>query len=379
MLALNFHADDVLDQHQPLRDEIRKFLLDDPAVAEPKADAWVRYDAGFSRRLGARGFIGMTWPVEYGGQGRSAIERYVVTEEICAAGAPGGAHWGGDRQIGQLFLRHGTEDQRRKYLPKLARAEIKFCLGMSEPDSGSDLASVRTRATPTATGWRISGRKIWTSNAHYSDFVLALCRTAEGAKRHDGLSQIIIPTDAAGVSIRPINNMAGEHEFNEVLFDEVEVPAENLVGLEGNGWRQIGGELALERSGPERFLSTYVLLRAIIQRWGAAPTASREAVIGRLMAHLVALRGMSVSVAATLERGGSPGAEAALVKDLGAIFEQQVIELALAQLDDEPDPHGGDPLAVLLADAALRGPSFSLRGGTREILRGIISRSLGLK
>ncbi len=248
-------------------------------------------------RLGHAGWLGMTWPKRYGGGERSSLERYVVVEELLAAGAPAAAHWIAERQMGPQLLRFGTEDQRQRFLPAIARGECYFSIGMSEPETGSDLASVRTRATRTGDKWVINGRKIWTSNAHLSHFVLMLCRTGDPAGRQQGLSQLVVPLDSPGISIRPIVNMAGAHDFNEVLFEDVQVPADALVGNEGAGWTQVLSELAFERSGPERFLSSFVLLEAFAECARREPTPERAALIGSFTARLAPLRGMSMSIA----------------------------------------------------------------------------------
>ncbi|HLW72053.1 MAG TPA: acyl-CoA dehydrogenase family protein [Candidatus Binataceae bacterium] len=366
---------------EPVRTAIREFLAADPAMKTPHADSWSHFDAAFSRRLGAAGFIGMTWPKRYGGGERSSLERYVVVEELCAAGAPSAAHWIADRQTGPQILRFGTEEQRERLLPAIARGECYCAIGMSEPESGSDLASVRTRATRDGDGWVINGRKIWTSYAHQSHYLLALCRTGTGpeATRQQGLSQMLIPLDTPGISLRPIVNMAGKHDFNEVLFEDVHVSADSILGQEGAGWSQVISELAFERSGPERFLSSFVLLEAFVASARRTPSPEQTTLIGSLIARLVPLRGMSMAVAAQLGRGESPNFEAALVKETGSMFEQDIGERLLGEIAEQADPGSTRHLNRLFAETVLSAPSYSLRGGTREILRGIIAREMGLR
>ena len=250
---------------------------------------------------------------------------------------------------------------------------------MSEPDSGSDLASVRSRAARDGDNWVINGRKIWTSFAHISQYILMLCRTGEPGGRQQGLSQFLVPLDTRGITIRPIHNMAGRHDFNEVLFEDVRVPADGLVGQEGAGWAQVISELAFERSGPERFLSSFVLLEEFVTRARRAPSAESAALIGSLVARLVPLRGMSMSIAVQLGQGAAPNFEAALVKEAGSIFEQDISERLLSEFASKADPTSPDRYERLLAEAVLHAPAFSIRGGTREILRGIIARDLGLR
>jgi alkylation response protein AidB-like acyl-CoA dehydrogenase len=364
-----------------LRREVRAFLAEEQASRpwRPIGDFGTHHSPEFSRRLGGRGWIGMTWPKRYGGHERSALERYVVTEELLIAGAPVAAHWTSDRQSGPLLLRDGTEEQRREFLPRIARGEIFFCIGMSEPDSGSDLASLRTRAVPVEGGWEITGAKIWTSHAHRSHYMIALCRTAPAdGDRHKGLSQFIVDLKTPGITIRPIRNLAGKLDFNEVVFDRVFVPANRLVGTEGDGWTQVTSELAYERSGPERFVSTFRLLLEFLRRIGEEPDDRAAETAGRLVAHLWTLRHMSLSVAGMLQAGMAPNLEASLVKDLGNAFEREVPELVRLAAPGRPR-RGNDRLEEILAETVLHAPSFTLRGGTREILRGVVARGLGLR
>lgn len=369
----------VLASCRKLREEVRAFVRDELAAGRftPRCDAWLSgWDPGFTRRLAERGWVGMTIPPEYGGPGRTALERYAVTLELLAAGAPVAAHWVADRQTVPALLRFGGETAKRRYLPAIGRGECFFAIGMSEPDSGSDLASVRTRAVRADGGWLVEGRKLWTSGAHRAHAFCVLCRTGEpSSNRHAGLSQLIVPLDTPGVRVRPIRLLTGEEHFNEVLLDGVFVPDDMVLGEIGDGWRQVTAELAVERSGPERFLSTYPLLVALVERLradGLAP--DRE--IGELYADLAVLRQMSWSTALRLHRGESPELDAALVKDLGTAFEAAVIEVARRLVPTEPDPGAAEPYERLLAQAVLHAPGFTLRGGTTEILRQIVARTL---
>lgn len=342
-----------------------------------RANCWFSFDPEFSRAMGAAGLLGMVWPKEYGGHERTMLERYVVLEELLAAGAPAGLHWIADRQTGALLVRYGTESQRQKYLPGMARGEIYACIGLSEPNSGSDLASVRTSARRTPEGWRVNGQKVWTSGAHKSHAALTLLRTEEGSERQQGLSQLMIDLDTPGVTIRPIIDMTGTHHFNEIFFDDVLLPLDALVGTEGQGWKQVTAELALERSGPERYLSSHILLVALIDAIGPDPKPEIAQLIGRLTAEMWTLRQMSMSTAAKLDAGEDPIVEAAIVKDLGNAYEQALPRLVQAACD--VDLAGSGALSQLLAYYLLAAPSFSLRGGTPEVLRGIIAKGLGLR
>jgi alkylation response protein AidB-like acyl-CoA dehydrogenase len=380
--AFRFEPCDLPPEAEALRAEVRAFLRqtlgDRPPVG--RAPSWGGFDPEFSQQVGARGWIGMTWPKRYGGGERTYLERYVVQEEMLAAGAPVSAHWVADRQSGPLLLRFGTEAQRQRFLPAITRGELHFAIGMSEPDAGSDLASVRTRATRVEGGWLVNGTKVWTSNAHLCHLMIALFRTRTVPDRkHEGLSQFLVDLAAPGIAIRPIVDLAGSHHFNEVVFQDAFVPDDMLVGAEGEGWKQVSTELAFERSGPERYLSSLALLLELIGEEGRQPSERGTVAVGRLVAHLATLRQMSLSVAGMLQAGANPNLEAAVVKDVGTAFEQEIPEVVHALSDTEPRVGGGTDLQQVLAYLTQRAPSFSLRGGTREILRGIIARGLGLR
>ena len=365
------------------RRRIRAFLEAEREAGHyaPHRCSWSTFDADFTRRVGAAGFIGVTWPKAYGGQELSSLARYVITQEMLAAGAPCFAHWIADRQSGPQILRHGSAAAKRKILPLVCRGECFFGIGMSEPDSGSDLAAVRTRAVRLDGKWIINGSKIWTSNAHRVHYLIALVRTGDaGEDRHQGLTQFIIDMSQPGVTVRPIHNLAGGHEFNEVFFKDYVVADDMMVGAQGQGWEMVTGELAFERSGPDRYLSDYRLLVELVDRVGAQPSDRQAADIGRLVSHLASLQRMSASIAGLLDRGKSPNTEAALVKDVGTNFERELPEMARrlvpiqSSLDDP-----GDSFSETLAYVTLHAPAYTLRGGTREILRGIIARGLGLR
>jgi alkylation response protein AidB-like acyl-CoA dehydrogenase len=367
---------------EELRAEVRAFLSEQLAAGAfvPQCDAWLAgFSSDFSRKLAGRGWIGMTWSERYGGHERSAVDRLAVTEELLAAGAPVAAHWIADRQSGPQIYRHAAEEVRLEILPAIARGECYVALGLSEPDSGSDLASVRTRAHRVAGGWSLSGTKVWTSHAHHCHYLSVLCRTAEAdGVRHAGLSILLVKADTPGVTIRPIRLLTGEHHFNEVIFEDVQVPSEMLIGEEGAGWQLVTAELALERSGAERFLSTYPLLQQLIREAGALADDRIAERVGGLVAELVTLRTLSASVARAIDAGSNPVNEAALVKDLGTRFEKRVIEVARSLRPVEPSLDADEPFERLLAQAILSAPGFTLRGGTNEILRGLVARSVGV-
>ncbi len=368
---------------EALRHEVRGFVTEERAAGRlaPARSVAMGFSAEISGRIAERGWIGMTWPKRYGGQERSALERYVVTEELLAAAVPVGAHWVADRQSGPVLLRFGNEAQRLDHLPKIARGERFICIGMSEPNSGSDLASLASRAERVPGGWKLSGHKLWTTNAHRAHFMITLLRTArEPDRRHAGLSQFIIPLGAPGITIKPVISMPGEHDFNEVFFDDVLVGDDALIGEAGNGWSQVSAELAYERSGPERWLSTFRVLTRLLDEL-EDPSAFARHEIGRLVSHLMALRQLSISVASMLQNGETPTLQAAIVKDLGTRFEQDMV-LTIRNIVLEgglPDSTPSALLEALLQSGQLWSPAFTVRGGTGEILRGIIARGLGLR
>jgi alkylation response protein AidB-like acyl-CoA dehydrogenase len=361
-----------------LREQVRA-LVAEHGERDPvrRANCWTKPDPAFSRKLGEAGLLGMTWPKAYGGHERSQLERYVVIEELLAAGAPVGAHWIADRQSGPLLLRMGNDELKQRWVPGMARGEVFACIGLSEPGSGSDLASVRTSARRDGDGWVINGQKVWTTGAHVAHFMIALVRSEPGSERQAGLSQFVIPMDAPRVTVKPIIDLTGAHEFNEVFFEDVRLPASALLGEQGNGWKQATAELSLERSGPERYLSSMVLFLELVRHAGAHPDPAVRELVGRLAAEAWTLRLMSASVAAKLARGEDPALEATIVKDLGNSYEQAIPELVQAAV--EMDLSGNDALASVTAYLLQVSPSFSLRGGTREILKGIIARGLGLR
>lgn len=371
-----------LSAFEPTRSRVREFLAREISDGSfvPWQVTWTTFDRAFSRRAGDAGFVGMVLPQEYGGHARSALERYVVVEEMLAAGAPCGAHWIADRQSAPQILHHGSERAKREILPRIARGECAFGIGMSEPDSGSDLAGVRTRAVKVEGGWRINGTKVWTTNAHQVDYLITLVRTSdEPTRKHGGLTQMITEVDPARMSIRPILDLSGHHEFNEVHFDNYFIPDDMVLGEPGSGWSTVTAELSFERSGPDRFLSAWQLLQSLVDAVGHSGDRHQRIQIGRLVAHAATLRRMSTVVAGLLDQGKDPKVEAAMVKHLGTSLEREIPEIARLLLDRG---EGSEPMRRF--DEALRhitliAPSFTLRGGTREIMRGVIARGLGLR
>jgi len=384
-VALNFAPIPDSPELTALRQEVRDFLEQERQSGSfaRTPEGWDRYDPDFSRKVAARGWIGMTWPRQYGGQERTALERYVVAEELLTAGAPVRAHWLADRQIGPLLLSYGSEQQKLEYLPRIAAGECYFCVGLSEPDSGSDLASIRTRAIKVDGGWKVTGTKVWTSNAHLAHMMNLFARTTPWSEesRHSGVTQFLVNLRSPELTIRPIVNIAGEHDFNEVVFNDFFVADAAVIGTVGGAWKQVSGELAHERSGSERWVYSYGLLARLVAHTGRDADSRHAEKVGRLVAHLWTLHRMSFSIAHLLEGGHAPDVEAALVKDLGTRFDQVVPAVAREILSEAVRANlpADNDLNAMLDHAIYYSPSFTIRGGTTEILRGIIARGLGLR
>ena len=335
----------------------------------------------FSKKLGEKGWLGMSFPKKYGGREKTMLERYVITEELLVAGAPVAAHWIADRQSGSQIIRYGTEEQKKEIIPKISSGECFFAIGMSEPDSGSDLASVKTFAKKTADGWELTGRKIWSTGAHLSHYMIVLARTEklDEKNRHSGLSQFLVNLKLPGVEINPIEDMTHQKHFNETVFNNVKLDKDALLGEEGMGWQQVVGELALERSGPERFLSHYILLDNFISEFRYKMSEMGITSLGKIISELQTLRMMSFSIAWMIQEKKSPDVQAAFVKEAGNVFEKKLIETIREMSNLIPFEEWSSSLKSLFQDATLRIPANSLRGGTSEIMRGIISKQLGLR
>ncbi|MSO76837.1 MAG: acyl-CoA dehydrogenase [Alphaproteobacteria bacterium] len=384
--SFQFDAVKLPDECETLREEVRAFLRQEIEAGTFKPGGGGRHNShspAFSRKMGERGWIGMTWPKKYGGQERSQLERYVVNEELLAVGAPQGFHRTADRQSGPVLIRYGTEEVKQDVLPRICRGELSFCIGLSEPNSGSDLFAASCRASMADGGWHINGTKIWTSNAHRSHYMIGLFRTTSATKedRRHGLTQFLVKMDTPGIRTRPIHSLTGRHDWNEVIFENAFVPDSHRVGEVDMAWKQATNELAYERSGPERFMETYDSLVELVRLAGDKPSERQADGIGREVAHLATLRRMSVSVAGMLQAGKVPSVEAAVVKDLGTNFEQALPNKVrlLAPATSAGDPSNRGDFDEVLAYTTLIAPKLTIQGGTREVLRGIIARGLGLR
>jgi len=370
---------------EALRKEVRAFLAEEIAAGtfDPHQPGHGdSYNRAFSRRVGAKGWIGMTWPKQYGGRERSQLERYVVTEEFRVANAPAHLHFVADRQSGPVLLKYAPEHVKQDILPRICRGELCFAIGMSEPGSGSDLFAAKTKATKADGGWKINGSKIWTTSAQVADYMLALFRTSPPTKenRRHGLTQFLVKMKTPGIAVNPIRQMTGKAGFNEVVFTDAFVPDDHVLGEIDGAWKQATSELAYERSGPERFLETFYVMLELIRALGPEPDLRGAEGLGRLVAQLHTLRRMSVSVAGMLQAGKEPVVEGSIVKDLGTLWEQKlphrVRELAAFL---EPEILNRATLEDQLAFATMVAPKLTIQGGTTEILRGIIARGLGLR
>ena len=322
----------------------------------------------------------MALPKEWGGSDRSAVDRFIVVEEMLRWGAPVGYHWVADRQTGNVIHKFGNDQQRERFLPKICRGELGFSIGMSEPDSGSDLASVTTRAERDDGGWIVNGTKIWTSGAHENDWFICLLRThplENGGSKHEGLSQLLIDLKTPGLDIGPIPFLNGDHHFNEVHFNDVFVPDENVVGQPGMGWNQNTTEMAYERGGPDRWLSPFSTVEQLLRETATTDLGERVVeLFGELAARWWSIRNLSLSVARLIDAGEAPSVESALVKEMGTRFEIEVIEKLVELTESELTPESESMFHRLLSQCVLTGPGNTIRGGTIEILRSVAAKGL---
>jgi alkylation response protein AidB-like acyl-CoA dehydrogenase len=363
---MDFAWDPELDA---LRAEAEAFAAEVTAGRDVREDSWiVGYDREVSAELGRRGWLGMTWPKVYGGHERSPIERFVVAEALIAAGAPIAATWFSDRQMGPSLLAYGTEEQKQRHLPAMTRGEANWCIGMSEPDNGSDLAHLRTRATRDGDTFVVEGTKVWTSFAATADWMYLICRTDPDAPAHKGLSELIVDMASPGVEVSPIQDMTQNRHFCQVTLDEVRVPAANLVGTENGSWGQTMRQLEHERGGIDRLVSNRALfLDAVAAADTSDPLVRQE--VGRLegeyrIGRLLVIREVL---------GQAPGGFSAATKTFGTEYEQRVADFAVRTLGPEATLWNRWSRALCYA------PAYTIMGGTSNVLRTILGdRVLGL-
>jgi alkylation response protein AidB-like acyl-CoA dehydrogenase len=377
------------EEQENLRKEVRDFLEKElPRDKYPvEEDQWIKgFSPEFSRKLGERGWIGMTWPKKYGGQERSPLDRLIVTEELLHYGAPCAAHWMGDRQMGPAIIAYGTEEQKQKYLPGIVRGEIFFAAGMSEPEAGSDLANVQTRAVETDDGFIINGQKVWTSGSHFAHYVYAVIRTDPNATpKHRGISEFIIDLKTPGITINPLISIDGHHHYNEVFFDDVHVPKDTLIGQKNRGFYQIMSQVDYERSGLERLMTNYPLFEDIkkyVRENGLGKEPSIRQKLSQLEIEFEIGRLLIYRVAWLLSQGKIPNYEAAMSKSYATAFEQRLANAATQILGLYGQLMPASKNAILRGRASidyLFSAGYTLQGGTSEILKNIVAtRGLGL-
>jgi alkylation response protein AidB-like acyl-CoA dehydrogenase len=352
-----------------LRDEAREFARDAVLRFGRSNDSWINgYSREVSRELGARGWIGMGWPKQYGGGERPPLDRLIVAEELITAGAPVGASWFADRQMGPALIAYGSEDQRQRYLPLILSGETTWCIGMSEPDAGSDLASLQTSAVRDGADFVINGQKIWTSFAAKADFCYLICRTSRDGPPHRGISEIIVPMDAPGIEVRPIRDLTESEHFCEVWFNDVRVSADNLVGVEGEAFSQTMRQLEHERGGIDRLVSNRALFDIARRR-----ADTTDAVVRQELAHLEIGYRVGKLLVMRSVMGQAPQGFAAATKCMCTEHEQRVANFVARVLGPE---------ALLWNDIArgiVYAPGYTIMGGTSNVLRNILGeRVLGL-
>ncbi len=381
------------EEQERFRQEVRTFLEDEirKGTFQPKCDAWINeFSPEFSRKLGAKGWIGLTWPKQYGGQGRSAIDRVILTEELLRYGAPAGCHWFADRQIGGHILAFGTEEQKREILPKITKGESFFGLGMSEPEAGSDLASLKTRAVEQADCFVLDGQKVWTSGAQYMNYLYLLARTDADAPKHRGISEFILSTGLPGITIRPLVDITGGHHFNEVFLESVRIPKDSLLGQKNRGFQQVMSQLDFERSGMERVMANYPLFDALIKycretERNGKPLSQDPVIrerLARLQVEFDVGRLLIYRVALVIDEGRTPNYEAAMAKTYGTAFQQRLASVAMDILGPYAQLVNGSkhaPMDGMAPSGFLTSIGYTLMAGTSEILKNTVAqRGLGL-
>jgi len=381
------------EEQKKLRQEVRSFLEDELArgLWKPACDAWIQgYDPAFTKRVAQKGWIGLTWPKEYGGQERSFIDRLIVSEEMLRYGAPAACHWFADRQIGGSILKYGSQEQKTEFLPKIMKGEMYVGLGMSEPEAGSDLASLKTRATEENDCYLVNGQKTWTSGAWFTNYIYLLARTDVDAPKHRGISEFTVPMDLPGISRIPMIDITGTEAWNDVFFDNVRVPKKYMIGEKNQGFYHVLEQLAYERGGMERLMGNYPLFDALIRfaketKYNGT-ALSQDTVIRHKLAQLQVEfevgRLFTYKVAMVMDEGRAPTVEASMSKAYATTFEQRLANTAMEILGPYGLLWAGSkyvPFEGLAAHSYLGSKGYSLQAGSTEILKNIIAtRGLGL-
>ncbi|MBA7559859.1 putative acyl-CoA dehydrogenase FadE17 [subsurface metagenome] len=342
------------------------------------------HDPEFTKRVSQKGWIGLTWPKEHGGQGRSYIDRLILTEEMLRYGAPAACHWFADRQIGGAIVHYGTEEQRRELLPMILRGEAYVGLGMSEPDAGSDLASLKTKATEDGDEFIIDGQKTWTSGGSHMNWIYLVARTDPDAAKHKGISEFFFRTDLPGVNVVPIADITGGVHFNEVFFENVRIPKTSLIGEKNRGFYQILNQLDYERSGMERLMANYPLFEALInytketKRKGQPLSQDPliRAKLAQLKVELEIGRLHMYRVAMVMDEGRAPNWESSMSKVYGTAFEQRLAGAAIeiVGLYGQLSPQSKRvPIKGMAYHSYLSSKGYSLQAGSSEVLKNIMA------
>jgi alkylation response protein AidB-like acyl-CoA dehydrogenase len=363
------------------RDELRAWFAANQPDDEPVGDEDAHYQwrSDFQRRMADDGWAAVHWPVQYGGRGATLTQSAIFFEELGRSGAPLPANVIGLLLAGPTIMAWGTEEQRERYLNPILTAEEIWCQGFSEPDAGSDLAAVKTRAVRDGDDWVVTGQKVWTSGAQYSKWCMLVARTDADAAKHKGLSYFLMDMDQASVEVRPLRQITGESEFNELFIDGARIPHENLLGGEGNGWKVALTTLMNERAGLAFFLQVRMrqLLDQLIAVADQRGLLDDDVVAQRLgelhlkaeVLRLTAYRGLTA-----IEKYGQPGPEGSLTKWMWSQTNQELTQLA-ADLIGPEALTVGSPWAYEL----LRARGNPIEGGTTEVLKNIVAeRVLGL-
>ncbi len=376
-------------EQEQFRNDVQQFLEEEleKGTFEVKCNYFLEESSPeFSRKLAQKGWLGLTWPKEYGGGNRSYIDRTIFMAELMKCQAPLMYHFFGERQIGPGLMHFGSEELKEEFLPKIINAQISFCLGLSEPDAGSDVAAVTTSARKEGDYYIINGQKIWTTNAHNADYIWLLTVTDPDGPKYKNLSEIIVDMKASGVTVQPLYNMIGVHSFNQVFFDDVKVHKRYLVGEKNRGFYQMLAQVDYERAGIERLMQNYPLLVNLKEHVKKTPLASDSLIrdkLAQLEIEFQAGRLLIYHVAWIIDQGKIPNYEAALSKTFCTRFEQKLGNITteiLGRFGHVMPGFEGTPLNGDGADSYLWSPSYTIQGGTSEILKTVIAtRGLGLK
>ena len=380
-------------EQESLRHDVRSFLEQELSEGrwKPQCDAWIQgFDPDFTKRVAAHGWIGLTWPKQYGGQERSFVDRLIVTDEMLRYGAPAALHWFADRQIGGGILRYGNEEQRQQYLPMIIRGEMYVGLGMSEPEAGSDLASLITKAEEQDDCFLVNGQKTWTSGGSFINYIDLFARTDFQAAKHKGITEFLVPMNLPGISRVPMVDITGTEAWNDVFFDNVRVPKKCLLGERNKGFYHVVEELAYERGGMERLMGNYPLYDALRRFTSTRKKEGRPLIeeprVRTLMSELEVEfevgRLLMYRAASVMDEGRPPTVEASTSKVFGTNFEQRLANTAMEILGPYGGLTSGSPHGVvdgLAVHSYLASKGYSLQAGSTEVLKGIIaSRGLGM-